>query len=192
MEPSLSFKNKCRFAAIVVLGGNIHVKTLKKQNDVKMIPTIEFVHVYEKSMINKVGAFVSTLCSIEPTKSNKTIEHIHNLTSLYLSRNYETVLIGQGYGGMCVSRIAELYNFCPDPRLQIVSLGSIYIPDKENTNRVNIRHYMFDNDIVALACNKLSKVSKLSMQSDKVTWLTNEYTDNAFNAFISTKLHGHF
>jgi hypothetical protein len=55
----------------------------------------------------------------------------------------------------------------PHPNLHIITFGSIYVPKPERTLGVDLKHFMFIND-VALKCNKLGKHGK---REEYVIWL---------------------
>lgn len=130
-------------------------------------------HVYCNQSLLKTLYDVSKTCIyFIPSKKNKFVQYVLNEVKILLDQGYNVFLMGHSYGGSVASRIAEIV--CKDPqnttymnRLTIITLGSIYVPRPEKTQGVNIKHYMFEND-VALKCNKLGiKNSKES----HVIWL---------------------
>ena len=113
-------------------------------------------------------------CYTIPSKTSPVIQNIYKKTQTYLNQGYEVYLIGHGYGGMCCTRVAEIWNVQSQQsqqsqqhvqRLHIATMGSIYISkDTSRTDKIDIQHYMFAKD-VAMKCNKLKENSNL------VTWM---------------------
>ena len=125
--------------------------------------------ICNKSIGSTLKGFASKFCIGVPSKSSPVIQHIYLKTQEYINHGYEIFLIGHGYGGMCVTRVAEIYNINQNKneKIHIATMGSIYIPgDVSRTANVDIQHYMFKND-ASIKCNKLRENSKL------VTWMDN-------------------
>ena len=74
-----------------------------------------------------------------------------------LGRGERVVLVGHSYGGSVASRVGMfLKKFCPAAdlsRLEILTLGSIFVPPPETTQGIRIKHVAYSND-VARVCSK--------------------------------------
>jgi hypothetical protein len=83
-------------------------------------------------------------------------EVLDHVTSC-LDRGEKVTLVGHSYGGSVVSRVAiELKKRAGGgkvPLFKAITLGSIFIPSTNATEGVNVRHYVYDNDI-ARVCHK--------------------------------------
>lgn len=99
-----------------------------------------------------------TICHIPPSKSSTTVRSLYSKVIRHLNQGYNVIVFGHSYGGSVASRVAEILHDrqIRTNRLLIVTFGSIYVPNPNRTQGVNIRHVMFDND-VALRCNHLKR-----------------------------------
>lgn len=138
---------------------------------------------YEQYLANKVGMSCIVYCNQSltktlydvaktcthfiPSKKHKFVVKIFNNVKKYLEEGYDVYLLGHSYGGSVVSRIAELMRNSTHTNLHIITFGSIYVPKPERITGVDLKHYMFVND-VALKCNKLGKNDK---REEHVIWL---------------------
>jgi hypothetical protein len=125
-----------------------------------------------RSLVKTLYDVSKTCTSFIPSKKHKFVQHVLNEVKQYIDQGYNVFLVGHSYGGSVVSRIAEILHkdmqgFSYIHRLNVITLGSIYVPRPEKTQDVNIKHYMFEND-VALKCNKLGKKG---IKDKHVIWL---------------------
>lgn len=86
------------------------------------------------------------------------VEHVMTEVENKLSRDEPVILLGHSYGGSVVSRVGLLLKDTSKD-LRIGTFGSIFVPPEDATGTLDIRHYMYRNDIAAL-CHKRSKSYK--------------------------------
>lgn len=101
-----------------------------------------------------------------PKINDPFTQYVYAEIKKYLSLNYTVTVWGHSYGGAVTSRIAQYLNnnHLLTPALQLVTFGSIYVPQPRKTGDVNIMHYMFYNDVAL-------KVNRLDPQRDRfVKW----------------------
>jgi hypothetical protein len=125
-----------------------------------------------QSMMKTLYDVTKTCINFIPSKKHKFVQYVLNEVKQYINKGYNVFLLGYSYGGSVASRIAEILHKDPQGltyvnRLNIITLGSIYVPRPDRTQGVNISHYMFEND-VALKCNKLGKKG---IKEPYVVWL---------------------
>ncbi len=92
---------------------------------------------------------------LEPTPF---VEHVMIDVASKLARGEHVLLVGHSYGGSVASRVAMFlseYEYDQVHNLQIGTFGSIFIPPPEATGSIDIRHYVYANDI-AMLCHKRS------------------------------------
>ena len=93
---------------------------------------------------------------LEPTPF---VEQVMTRVASKLANDEQVLLLGHSYGGSVVSRVGMFlseYDHDHMCNLQIATFGSIFVPPPEATGSIDIRHYMYDNDI-AILCHKRSK-----------------------------------
>lgn len=94
---------------------------------------------------------------LEPTPFVEQVT-IHVVSDL--AQGEQILLVGHSYGGSVASRVGMfLSEYAHDDQLrnlQIATFGSIFIPPPHATGSIDIRHYMYANDIATL-CHKRSK-----------------------------------
>jgi hypothetical protein len=106
---------------------------------------------------------------LEPTPF---VEHVMTDVMAALSRQERVLLLGHSYGGSVVSRVGMFLNeLCDVSDLRIGTFGSIFVPPIETTRSLDIRHYMYTNDIAAV-CHKRSK------SYENITFLDPRYKRN--------------
>ena len=95
-------------------------------------------------------------------RASQFVNDVANKVDVSLSRGEHVTLIGHSYGGSVVSRVVmelkNAYRGAKVPNFKAITFGSIYIPKPEKTQGVNIKHYVYDNDIAAV-CHKRSRTS---------------------------------
>ena len=74
-----------------------------------------------------------------------------------VSRKEPVILLGHSYGGSVVSRVGMMLQDAEF--LRIGTFGSIFVPPPEATGSLDIRHYLYTNDIAAV-CHKEHKIPK--------------------------------
>jgi hypothetical protein len=104
---------------------------------------------------------------LEPTKF---VLQVMDAVCRALRRGEEVILVGHSYGGSVASRIAmfigtALGGSCSSrknfnrrllSKLRVVTFGSIFIPPPEATRGINVKHYVYSNDIAAF-CHKQNR-----------------------------------
>jgi len=158
-----------KYLAIFVFGpGSFETEQMDKfASTLSTKYNIEVLIKCNKSINNTL----SGICQrVLPSIHDPVIQNLYNLVKNKAnSGHYEKVfVIGHNYGGMCASLVAELFNREPNNKVQVATLGSVYISPPEKTSRVNIEHYMFNHDVV-LKCNKIRPDS-----SPHVRWITSK------------------
>lgn len=92
---------------------------------------------------------------LEPTPF---VEQVMTQVASKLAMDDQVLLLGHSYGGSVVSRVGMFlseYDHEHLHNLQIATFGSIFVPPPEATRSLDIRHYMYENDI-AILCHKRS------------------------------------
>ena len=145
---------------------------------------IETVHVmcdpYTQNQVNNIVTYFcnferySNISSMSVTK-NKYYEDSLKYVLKYLKNpDYNNVIvIGHSYGGSIASKIATyLYVHKDDHKnshklteaqlnkLQMATIGSIYIPPIIKTANVKIHHYVYANDPAYTRCSRITDLSK--------------------------------
>ena len=126
---------------------NIKYKCHKTSSALKCI-----VKTYFNSMPLKESNFVNNL--------------VDEITADISNTAYKNVLVfGHSFGGAIVNRVAEIFNTNYSQtrstvnynKLSMVACGSIYIPDYNNIENINIINYLSNSD-VAMKCNKIAPI----------------------------------
>lgn len=130
------------------------------------------------SYLSQLANVTKTVMSIKPSKKISYIQDLYKKIQDYLygTGSVETphtvIVMGFSYGGSVVSRIAQLFSSTHDdlskiPDLYMATFGSIYIPKPLHTIKVNLTHYLLEND-VAMMCNKKSRDALIRFNEPKV------------------------
>lgn len=130
-------------------------------------------NVQEENIKYKCHKTSSALKCILKTYFNsmplKESNFVHNLadeiTADLSNTAYKNVLVlGHSFGGAIVNRVAEIFNANYSQtrsaiyiKLSMVTFGSIYIPDYNNIDKINIINYLSNSD-VAIKCNKIAPI----------------------------------
>ena len=93
---------------------------------------------------------------------NKYYENSLNCVVDYLKdKKYNNIIvIGHSYGGATVSKIAKYLNNSNLPqtqlaKLQMATIGSVYIPPIKKTNKIKLFHYVNRNDPAYTKCARI-------------------------------------
>jgi hypothetical protein len=101
-----------------------------------------------------------------PLKESNFVHNLADEITADLSNTaYKNVLVlGHSFGGAIVNRVAEIFNANYSQtrsviynKLSMVTFGSIYIPDYNNIDKINIINYLSNSD-VAIKCNKIAPI----------------------------------
>ena len=114
-------------------------------------------HVFCNLSVSKTLANIAkTYCSIRPSFNDAFVKSITSEIEKYFDKNYHVYVLGHSYGGTVASRIAEFFNSNPKAQtnLHVATFGSIYVPNPQYTNNIEVKHFMKEGD-VALKCNGL-------------------------------------
>jgi len=141
---------------------------------------IETVHVmcdpYTQNQVKNIVTYFcnferySNISSMSVTK-NKYYEDSLNYVLKYLKKpDYNNVIvIGHSYGGSITSKIATYLYTHKDTskvsnlelnKLQMATIGSIYIPPIIKTPNVKIHHYVYANDPAYTRCSRIKDLTK--------------------------------
>ena len=94
-----------------------------------------------------------TACAMRPSGSSAMVKEVAGWAEHYTKVGFDVVLVGHSYGGSVVAACAEGMKR-RNPRLHMVTLGSIYVPGPSRTPYADIRHVVNVGDI-AMKCNGL-------------------------------------
>ena len=164
---------------------------------------LKTVHVLcDSSTQNQVNNIGTYFCN--PTKysqlkrsmyieDNKYYEESLNYILTYLKdpAYSNVIVIGHSYGGSITSKIAKFLNTMRLSKielnkLQMATLGSIYIPPVEKTKNIKIHHYVYKNDMAFTQCSRITNYSLYPnlhvMKSTRASFKENE---NIFNTIFN-------
>ena len=142
---------------VVGLGCASQGANLKKSQEyIEAIHGVRAQLYCNQSLINTLTQIGKNYLGHVPRMKDAFPQYIYAEIKKYLQQNHRVILFGHSYGGAIVSRIAQFLSSkrLSTPALQLVTLGSIYVPPPSQTVGTNIKHYMFYRD-VALKANKL-------------------------------------
>lgn len=140
----------------------------------KKIYKYTIVHIIcDKDAFNQKSNIFKYFCNIDKHSNlknvdidkNKYFKDTLNCILKYV-RNPEyaqVILEGYSYGGGITSKISTYLNTMLDEKeakkIQIATIGSIYIPSPHRTDNLKIYHYVYQND-PAFRCTRLQDYSK--------------------------------
>jgi hypothetical protein len=130
---------------------NVRIEYAKKYSEYYGIPTHYMCNTTERKSVKNIA---KAACGIRPSLKSTFVVRVLTMMKQYMDFGYKVYASGHSYGGSVVSRIALALSADPsfDPNMfSAITFGSIYVPE---TKGVDIKHYMFNND-VALRCNGL-------------------------------------
>jgi len=178
-----TLKNK-KYKGIVVYGLGCHADSENLQfisNYLSSHTRIPIDVMCDQSELLSVGSTIAaTYCKITPWKWDKFVQSVYNNVKRSISEGFNVILIGHSYGGSVAARVAEIFNNSPEPEpnVEIVTMGSIYIPKEDSVKNVKIKNFMYTYD-VALKCNGLKE------NDNRVTWLDSKLPKPKFS-FLGT------
>jgi hypothetical protein len=195
-----SLDNKKKYRGIVIYGFGCksdpqhlekienHLTKELKRNKIYLnsMTSIPIDVMCDESEIVSVGStIVATYCRIAPWKNDNFVKSVYEKVENYINDGFNIILIGHSYGGSVVARVAEMFHDIENsnsdiknPNIEIFTMGSIYIPQKEKVSKIKIKHYMYKFD-VALKCNGISHDDK------RITWMESNLKKPKFT-FLGT------
>jgi pimeloyl-ACP methyl ester carboxylesterase len=123
---------------------------LNRIRNVDVIDTVEVMcnTIDSKSMTYDIWKRLRN----QELESTPFVRHVAMDVAATIERQQSVILLGHSYGGSVVSRVGMLLND-HGKYLQIGTFGSIFVPPPDES--LDIRHYMYANDIAAV-CHKRS------------------------------------
>lgn len=107
----------------------------------------------DRSLSRTLLGIGKAACAMRPSGSSAMVKQVLGWAEHYTKVGFDVVLIGHSYGGSVVAACAEGLQR-RNPRLHMVTLGSIYVPPPQRTPFAEIKHVMNVGDI-AMKCNGL-------------------------------------
>lgn len=137
---------------------------------------IDTVHVLcdpsLKNQVEKIGTYFCNVNRYSRLRSSMNLrdnnyyeESLNTILSYLKNKTYTNIIvIGYSYGGAIVSKVAKFLNNSNIPRtelskLQMATVGSIYIPPKFKTKNIKLYHYVFKNDPAYTTCSRITDIS---------------------------------
>jgi hypothetical protein len=114
--------------------------------------TIDRVHVECNRNASDTYSYIVQQCFWFGAKDNKFArQYVDTIINVMENKRY-VILMGHSYGGAIVSNIVEMIQqkepeLCKQGWLIARTFGSIYVPKYEKTSFVNLKHYIYQNDI---------------------------------------------
>jgi hypothetical protein len=144
-----------------------------------------FEYMCNENKLSIAYDIFKTYCMLPPTKSdfiNSILEKIRH----YIKAKSHVILLGHSYGGLIASMVAQVLSrdnleIIRD-NLTIITFGSIFVPSNEETNNINITHFMYKNDL-ALQCNHVKENDERVIWLDKVN--PNNSGKTSHNSYIA-------
>jgi len=132
---------------------------------------LEKVHVLcdptTKNQLKNIGTYFCNFDRYSNRRSMNVEDNKYYETSLNCVLDYlkdkkynNIIVIGHSYGGATVSKIAKYLNNSNLPqtqlaKLQMATIGSIYIPPIKKTNKIKLFHYVNRNDPAYTKCARI-------------------------------------
>jgi len=143
--------------------------------DVNNKVTIDTLHIMCDSTIkNQFKNISKYFCNINrysnmnsmKIEDNTYYEKSLNTILKYIKDPYynNVIVIGHSYGGSMVSKVAKYLNNIDltkkeISKLQMATIGSIYIPPYFKTNKIKLHHYVYRNDPAFTKCSRIKDIS---------------------------------
>ena len=138
---------------------------------------IDTVHVMcDPKTNNQLAQITSYFCNLDRYSNLHTMnvedniyyENTLNIILKYIKNpHYDNIIvIGHSYGGAMTSKIAKYLNDDSKlkkeelTKLQMATIGSIYIPPYFKTKNVKLYHYVYKNDPAFFRCSRIKDISK--------------------------------